>query len=100
MTSSTEHTDGPRVYSLRRGAEKPPPDAVRVDRKSPYGNPFVIGADGDRATVIAKHEAWWFEDAQADLRARALHELRGRDLACWCAPEACHADLLLRFCNA
>jgi hypothetical protein len=71
-----------------------------VDRKSPYGNPFVIGRDGDRATVIAKHEAWWFADEQAALRARAQRELRGRDLACWCAPEACHADLLLRFCNA
>jgi hypothetical protein len=32
--------EGPRVYSMRNGAEKPPPDAVRVDRKSPYGNPL------------------------------------------------------------
>ncbi len=25
---------------------------------------------------------------------RALDELRGRDLLCWCAPLACHGDLL------
>ena len=26
----------------------------------------------------------------------ALPELRGKDLVCWCAPLACHGDLLLR----
>jgi Domain of unknown function (DUF4326) len=28
-----------------------------------------------------------------------IHELRGKDLACWCAPEACHGDLLRRLAN-
>jgi hypothetical protein len=27
---------------------------VRVDRATPWGSPFVIGRDGDRATVIAR----------------------------------------------
>jgi hypothetical protein len=27
---------------------------VRVDRATPWGNPFVIGSDGDRAAVIAQ----------------------------------------------
>jgi hypothetical protein len=27
---------------------------VRVDRATPWGNPFVLGRDGDRATVIAR----------------------------------------------
>ncbi|WP_344172488.1 DUF4326 domain-containing protein [Pilimelia columellifera] len=33
-----------------------------------------------------------------DLLAPARHELRGRDLACWCCPEVapCHAEILLR----
>jgi hypothetical protein len=26
----------------------------------------------------------------------ALPELRGKDLVCWCAPLACHGDLILR----
>jgi hypothetical protein len=25
----------------------------------------------------------------------ALDELRGRDLICWCAPLACHGDVLI-----
>jgi hypothetical protein len=31
---------------------------------------------------------------------RALDELRGRDLVCFCAPRPCHGDLLLRLANA
>jgi hypothetical protein len=31
---------------------------------------------------------------------RALDELRGRDLVCFCAPLPCHGDLLLRLANA
>jgi hypothetical protein len=30
---------------------------------------------------------------------RALDELRGRDLLCFCAPKPCHGDLLLRLAN-
>jgi hypothetical protein len=28
---------------------------VRVDCATPWGNPFVIGNDGDRATIIARY---------------------------------------------
>jgi hypothetical protein len=31
---------------------------------------------------------------------RALDDLRGCDLVCWCAPRPCHGDLLLRLANA
>lgn len=100
MSAPAEPPDGPRVYSMRRGAAKPPAGAVRCDRKSPYGNPFVMGPDGDRAAVLAKHEAWFFAPEQAAFREQVRRELRGRDLKCWCAPEGCHCDLLVRFANA
>ena len=53
--------------------------------------------DCERATVIAKH-ARWLRDQHHLLRA--LDELRGKDLLCFCAPAACHGDLLLRLANA
>ncbi|WP_245303774.1 DUF4326 domain-containing protein [Pseudorhodoplanes sinuspersici] len=28
-----------------------------------------------------------------------LHELEGKDLVCWCSPEACHGDVLLKLAN-
>jgi hypothetical protein len=74
-----------------------PASAVYIGRGSKWGNPFRIGPDGDRASVIAKHEAWLRN--QHDL-LRALDELTGRDLVCFCAPLPCHGDLLLRLANA
>jgi hypothetical protein len=49
---------------------------------------FVIGRDGSRDEVVAKYRAWIMR--QAALMA-ALHELRGKNLVCWCAPERCQA---------
>jgi hypothetical protein len=42
--------------------------------------------------VIARYRAWLC--GQPELIA-ALPELRGKDLICWCAPDSCHADVLL-----
>lgn len=69
---------------------------VYVGRPSKWGNPFVIGKDGDRAAVIRKYEAW--VKSKPELMA-ALPELSGKVLACWCAPQACHADVLVRLAN-
>jgi hypothetical protein len=33
------------------------------------------------------------------LLMQALPELRGRDLVCWCAPCACHGDVLIELAN-
>lgn len=72
-------------------------DAVYIGRGSKWGNPFVIGRDGDRAAVITKYEHWL--RSQHHL-LRALDELHGRDLVCFCAPLPCHGDLLSRLANA
>jgi len=74
-----------------------PANAVYIGRGSKWGNPFHIGTNGDRATVIAKYEHWLADQHHL---LRALDELRGRDLVCFCAPQACHGDLLLRLANA
>lgn len=81
------------VVNLRNGDEYD----VRIDRRGPWGNPFVIGKDGDRDEVIAKFRSW--VRTSTDTRARWIranvHNLHGKRLGCWCAPEACHGDVLL-----
>lgn len=69
-----------------------PHGPVYVGRPSQWGNPFVIGPDGSRADVIAKYRAHLL--GSPALMA-ALPELRGKDLVCWCAPCACHGDVLI-----
>jgi hypothetical protein len=63
----------------------------------PWGNPFVIDRDGDRATVIAKYAAWI--QTQPQLLAR-LPELKGKRLGCFCHPAPCHGDVLARLADA
>jgi hypothetical protein len=78
-----------------------PADAVYVGRPTRWGNPFAVGSEGvpDRATSLARYEAWLA--TQPSLVAAARAELAGRDLVCWCPLEngPCHADVLLEVAN-
>lgn len=91
--------DYPRVFSKRSGAEPPPEDAILVDRTTEWGNPFVIGRDGDRKEVLRKYRRWFRHSDQKEFRRRVRRELVEKDLVCWCAPSDCHADILLEFAN-
>lgn len=73
------------------------PFDVYIGRPGPWGNKYTIGQDGSREQVIA-----WFEEDLLRDRARMLqlNELRGQVLGCWCAPQACHGDVLARRANA
>lgn len=64
----------------------------RIDRRTPWGNPFELPADGDRDTVIANYEHHYLPYKPSLLDR--LHELKGKALGCWCAPEPCHGDIL------
>jgi hypothetical protein len=106
-----------RIHRRRIKGWRMPPNTVNVTRGpgSVWGNPFIVGTHGDAKTCVARFErlaaglidmATQPAPAYADLvnslhvlRTR-LHELRGKNLACWCAPDApCHADVLLMLAN-
>ena len=70
---------------------------VYVGRPSKWGNPFAIGRDGNRSDVISKYRCWVV--TQTGL-VNALEDLRGKDLICWCAPLACHAQVLHDLANS
>lgn len=92
----TDTNRAPKLYNRLNGPAAPL-DAVYIGRPSKWGNPFVIGRDGDRATVIEKYRRWIV--LQPKLYLAAKRELAGRDLVCFCAPEACHGDVLLEIAN-
>lgn len=76
------------------------PFEVRIDRATPYGNPFRIGRDGDRRKCIEKFKVWWLSPERAKLREKAKKELKGRVLGCWCKPSACHGDVITEYVDA
>lgn len=86
---------GPKVHNKYHRTAGP--DAVYIGRGSPFGNPFVIGVDGDRDTVIEAYRRWL--DTQPALVDRIRIELPGKDLVCFCKPAACHGDTILEIAN-
>lgn len=88
----------PKVVSVRGLALKSL-GAIRVDRGSEWGNPFLMHAhtEKERQRVCDLYEVYarW----RLTVEPEWLVLLRGKDLACWCAPHRCHADTLLRLAN-
>lgn len=70
---------------------KKEPFDVYIGRGSKWGNPFILGQHGTREEVISKYEAYIMN--RPDL-IQALPELINKTLGCWCAPKACHGDIL------
>lgn len=66
--------------------------AARIDRKSIWGNPFVLPDDGDRDAVCDAYERHYWPH-KPSLHAR-IGDLDGKALGCWCAPQRCHGDFL------
>ena len=66
--------------------------AVRIDRRTKWGNPYPIGDGMTRSDVIAAYRQHLV--AHPELLA-SVAELRGRVLLCWCYPERCHGDVLI-----
>jgi hypothetical protein len=75
---------------------KKAPFDVYVGRPSKWGNPFIIGKDGNREEVIKKYRDWLMKQPSL---LNQLGELKGKVLACWCAPQTCHADVLVELAN-
>ncbi|MDG4784330.1 DUF4326 domain-containing protein [Micromonospora sp. WMMD1102] len=65
---------------------------VRIDRRTDWGNPFEMPADGDRQTVIRNYADHYLPHKPSLLDR--IESLTGKALACWCAPDDCHGDVL------
>jgi len=87
----------PKVYNMRTKGW--PINAKKVDRSTPYGNPFIMTNESQRDKVCDQFEAWIRQPLQAKIRAQAKADLKGCDLLCWCAPKRCHADTWLCIAN-
>ena len=105
-------SDKPMRIQLRRTKGwKMPPNTVKVDRTTKWGNPFVVGKPGGvfTAKVVDRRHAWRLYQSIAKeneaLVQAAKAELRGKNLACWCPhddpyEDVCHASVLLEIANA
>lgn len=73
------------------------PFDVYIGRPSIWGNPYEIGKDGTRAEVIEKYREYLLGNVEL---MYLLPQMRGKILGCWCAPEACHGDVIAELADA
>jgi hypothetical protein len=66
---------------------------IYVGRPTRWGNPFVVGIDGNLEEVMIKYRDWLQKKLEDD--PNFLEPLRGKNLACWCPLDRpCHVDIL------
>jgi len=63
----------------------------QIDRWTDWGNPFLIGADGNRDTVCESFKIYF--NLKLELNEK-VKQLKGKALGCHCYPLRCHGDHL------
>jgi hypothetical protein len=61
--------------------------------RSKWANPYWITSGSPRETVLACYED--YVRALPELMD-ALHEIDDQTLGCWCHPQPCHGDVLIK----
>lgn len=96
-----------RITLSRKKGWRMPPNTVKVDRTTRWGNPFVVGKDGTALECVIMFRAWlyahiWTQPTPPEVKRL----LCGKNLACWCKITdkngnrvPCHADVLLEIAN-
>jgi len=103
-----------RIQRKRVKGWKMPLNTIYVGRPTKWGNPFLIGliACGCRSSGECDHNFARCETAKEAAESyrewittgkklkHHLHELKGKNLACFCPlDQPCHADILLEIAN-
>lgn len=89
---------------------KKEPYDIYIGRGSIWGNPFThkpLNSTKAKVQVESREEAilefekWLLnsDDKEAQLMRENLYQLKGKVLGCWCAPKACHGDVLAKLAN-
>jgi hypothetical protein len=69
----------------------------KVFHGSIWQNPYKIGRDGTRTEVIKRYRDYLL--GNQELMAQ-IHTLRGKSLGCWCYPDNCHGDVLVKLAES
>jgi hypothetical protein len=107
-----------RIQLSRAAGWRMPPNTIKVDRTTKWGNPFIVGANGNAEDCVLnfrrllggytcismgqaceKRQEASFAALKKE-KEEGWRTLRGKNLVCWCAlNKPCHADVLLEIAN-
>ena len=79
----------------------PTENDLYIGRGCKWGNPFTHIPSGTKAkhVVSSREEAieayrLWITQGEGVELLKDLHELKGKNLVCFCKPKSCHGDVL------
>jgi hypothetical protein len=102
MRPKKKSMNHPKVVHIKKEAYD-----VYVGRPTQWGNPFTHLADkktlakhivATREEAVEKYREW-ITEGEGKWLLEHLPKLKGKTLACWCHPKACHADVLFELAN-
>jgi hypothetical protein len=65
-----------------------------------FGNPFVIGQDGNRKEVLEKYRKYFYDRIEKDPEfKKQIQNLKEKALGCFCVPQSCHGDIIVEYLN-
>ena len=78
---------------------------VYIGRRNPlraedgyFGNPYILGQDGDRQQVLELYRIHFNERIKNDVEfKKRIEALKDKILLCYCKPEACHGDIIKEY---
>ena len=72
-------------------------NTVLIDRRTKWGNPFMVGVHGNREQVIELYRAdLWRRIRAREVSLEELAAIASCWYACWCSPLPCHGTVLAR----
>lgn len=67
---------------------------------SKFANPFKVGRDGTLDDILIKYERHLRKELVDGIISKEdITNLSGKNLGCWCKPNPCHGDILLKYIN-
>lgn len=91
MTHVINIVDAPRGW-------KNDPRYVYIARPSIFGNPYHLPKESARGSTLRKYETYLKDKITKDVEfAKAVKDLHGKILVCFCAPLPCHGEILARY---
>ena len=70
---------------------------IVCDRRSIFGNPFLIGRDGTRDEVVEKYGPYFYNKLRDPVFRAKVLALKDRRLGCWCVPLRCHLEWIVNY---
>lgn len=66
-----------------------------------FGSPFPLHDEREREAVVARYRTWFERRVGSDpVFRREVLKLRGKQLICFCAPRACHGQVIAEWVDA